>query len=73
MDDFFRIGGHSLAAAELVSRARAIFNVDVGIRDVFATPTVRGLAARIDELLANATRPEDDVPLIRLPRRHERT
>ena len=74
-DNFFRIGGHSLAAAELVSRLRVLFAVDVGIRDVFAYPTVAQLASRIDalarELAQVGADAEPEVPLVRLPRRHE--
>jgi hypothetical protein len=70
-DDFFRVGGHSLAAAHLVSRIREVFKVDVTIRDIFAYTTVAALAARIDELAQTGSRDalEDDVPLVRLPRK----
>ena len=72
-DDFFRIGGHSLAAAQLVTEVRAVFKVELAIRDVFFNPTVSALAARIDAL--SEARSEDadepDIPLVRLPRRHE--
>ena len=72
-DDFFHIGGHSLAAAELVSRARAFFNADLAIRDVFAHRTVSALAAHIDSLVGGGQTAgeEAEIPLVRLPRRHQ--
>jgi aryl carrier-like protein len=46
-DDFFAIGGHSLAAMMVLSRARKMFNANLTIRDLFAAPTIAGLAAMI--------------------------
>jgi len=50
-ENFFELGGHSLLAARLVARVRELFRVDVALRKVFERPTVKGLAATIDELL----------------------
>ncbi len=72
-DDFFRVGGHSLSAALLVSQLRDHLHVDLAISDVFFHSTVSALAARIETLRAlQLTEPAyEEEPLVRLPRRHE--
>jgi len=45
--DFFRLGGHSLKAATLVSRIRVQFNIEISLIEVFKNPTIRGLATLI--------------------------
>ncbi|MDQ3280053.1 MAG: amino acid adenylation domain-containing protein [Acidobacteriota bacterium] len=47
-DDFFESGGHSLKAARLVARIEHERGAAITLRDVFANPTARRLAARID-------------------------
>jgi len=58
-DDFFLdLGGHSLAAARMVCALRTERDALVDVPDVYAHPTVRGLAALIAERAARETETE---------------
>ena len=48
-DDFFRLGGHSLAAARLIQRIEARTGVRIQVRSLFRQPTPRGLAEVVTE------------------------
>ncbi|MBA4496586.1 condensation domain-containing protein, partial [Paenactinomyces guangxiensis] len=48
-DNFFERGGHSLKATMLVSRMQKALEVKVPLREVFARPTVKEMAAYVKE------------------------
>ncbi|AEI62072.1 non-ribosomal peptide synthetase [Myxococcus fulvus] len=47
-DDFFHIGGHSLAATRLVARVRQAFDVEFPLQAFFTEPTIAGLARELE-------------------------
>lgn len=48
-DNFFELGGHSILVIQIASRVRDIFKVELPLRDIFAKPTVSGLAESLRE------------------------
>jgi amino acid adenylation domain-containing protein len=53
-DNFFRLGGHSLMATQMIASISEALNVRFMAVDFFARPTVAGIAGRVDTLRAAA-------------------
>ena len=52
-DNFFLLGGHSLMGAQVIAKVRDIFDVELNLRNVFESPTVAKLAAKIEASLTS--------------------
>ncbi len=50
-DNFFDLGGHSLLGLQVIARLQEAFQIDLPVRSLFESPTITGLAARIDAAL----------------------
>jgi len=47
-DNFFELGAHSLMATQVVSRVRQALGVELALRELFASPTISRLSARVE-------------------------
>ncbi len=56
-DNFFAVGGHSLAAASLVSRAEKATGISISLAKLFQNPTILGL---VDQLGKEKGEPQQD-------------
>jgi acyl carrier protein len=60
-DPFLDLGGHSLAASQVIAQISETFHVDLPLSTLFETPTAAGIAAVIAASLArNAEREPRD-------------
>ncbi|WP_218154651.1 non-ribosomal peptide synthetase [Paenibacillus sp. UNC496MF] len=66
-DEFFEIGGHSLLIARAVSEINEAFQISLPFTKVFQNPTIRMIAAIIDELTPSRqlTSPDKQVVLLK--------
>jgi phthiocerol/phenolphthiocerol synthesis type-I polyketide synthase E len=68
-EDFFTLGGESLAALQLLNRVQELFGVEVSLKKFFEHPTVAGLSEQIrHEQERGITAVPDIVPLPRKAR-----
>ncbi|WP_053760738.1 type I polyketide synthase [Streptomyces sp. AS58] len=65
-DDFYRLGGDSLLATQVIARIRRHFRVDLAVKALFDAPTVAGLAEKVRAAQSEDAHP--DIPLLRVAR-----
>ena len=58
-DDFYALGGDSLGAVRIVGRLQETLGVDVSVRAVLESRTVRGMAERVGAALPASTIEDD--------------
>ncbi|MBB5916260.1 amino acid adenylation domain-containing protein [Nocardia transvalensis] len=56
-DDFFALGGNSLAATRVTARLSAAARTSIGVRALFEAPTVEALAAHVERQSGTGVRP----------------
>ncbi len=54
-DNFFALGGHSLLATRVIARLRSALGIEIALRELFAAPTLGGLARRIEDAVRRRT------------------
>jgi acyl carrier protein len=68
-DNFFDLGGHSLAATRVVTRLRDVLDCVVPVRLLFEHPVLADFAAAVEELaLAAMTEPDQPTETTGMPR-----
>ncbi|HLE84042.1 MAG TPA: amino acid adenylation domain-containing protein, partial [Thermoanaerobaculia bacterium] len=67
-EDFFGLGGHSLAAVRLVARLRESTGVELALPRLFAAPTVAAVAREVEAARRHGESAAGEPPLEPLPR-----
>lgn len=69
-DDFFRLGGESLSALQLLNRVQELYDIGLSLREFFDAPTVSGLANQIRA--ARAAGAQQEPKIVPIPRQARR-
>ncbi|HDR6315510.1 TPA: amino acid adenylation domain-containing protein [Bacillus thuringiensis] len=66
-DDFFKLGGHSLIAVQVLNQIQKEFHLKIEIRDIFEHTTIASLSAYIDKLMeVNHDREEQKMQILKV-------
>jgi aspartate racemase len=63
-DDFFALGGHSLAVTQIISRVVEQFNLELSVRSLFEAPTVADMAMVVTQTQAKKTGAKNLAPML---------
>lgn len=66
-DNFFRLGGHSLIATQMVARISDAFKIEFPLQNMFEAPTIEQIANMVRPLISAGYEPEIP-PLVPIPR-----
>ena len=55
-DNFFKLGGNSILATQLLARVHDSFQIELPLRSIFETPTVAGLSLTLKAASANGSK-----------------
>jgi acyl carrier protein len=69
-DDFFRLGGESLSALQILNRVQELYGIELSLREFYDAPTVRGLARQIRA--SQSAGGQTDMKIMPLPREARR-
>ena len=65
-DNFFMLGGHSLLGTQIIAHISRTFGVDLSLRALFEAPTIRDLAATIEEQILVQLQTLDEEDIVRM-------
>ncbi len=65
-DDFFMLGGHSMLGTQLIVRIADTFGVDLTLRTLFESPTIRQLSTEVEQRIFARIEAMSDEEVLRL-------